>query len=70
MATGKLKTIDEINDIGEMFQAMVALDISCEGLKTLDEMKDRLRHELHQSIKKPSWSAGQVLMTNIKHSIS
>lgn len=70
MATGKSKTIDEIDDIGEMFQAMVALDISCKGLKTLDEMKDRLRYELHQSTKKPSWSAGEVLITNMKHSSS
>ena len=61
MATGKSKKIDEIDDIGEMYQAMAALDIPCKGLKTLDQMKDRLRDELHQSTKKPNWSAGQVL---------
>ena len=61
MASGKSKTIDEIDDIQDMFQAMAALGISCKGLKTLQEMKDRVKNELHQSAKKPSWTAGQVL---------
>ena len=61
MASGKSKTIDEIDDIADMFEAMAALDISCKGLKTLEEMKDRVRNELYQSAKKPSWTAGQVL---------
>ena len=60
MATGKTRTIHEIDDIAEMFQAMTALDISCKGLKTLDEMKDRVKKELHQSTNTPSWTAGQV----------
>ena len=61
MASSKSKTIDEIDDISEMSQAMAVLDISCKGLKTLQEMKDRVKDELHQSAKKPSWTAGQVL---------
>ena len=60
MASGKSKTIDEIDDIADMFQAMEALGISCKGLKTLQEMKDKVKDELHQSAKKPSWTAGQV----------
>ena len=60
MASGKSKTINEIDDIADMFQAMEALGISCKGLKTLQEMKDRVKDELHQSAKKPSWTAGQV----------
>ena len=60
MASDKSKTIDEIDDIADMFQAMAALDISCKGLKTLQQMKDRVKEELHQSAKKPSWTAGQV----------
>ena len=64
MASGKTKNIDEIDDIGEMFQAMAALDISCKGLKTLDDMKARVREELHQSVKTPSWTAGQVRILN------
>ena len=60
MASGKSKTIEEIDDIADMFQAMAALDISCEGLRTVQQMKDRVRNELHQSAKKPSWTAGQV----------
>ena len=61
MASGKTKTIDEIDDIVYMSQAMAALGISCKGLKTLQQMKDRVKNELRQSAKKPSWTAGQVL---------
>ena len=63
MATGKSKTIDEIDDIAEMFQTMAALDVPCKGLQTLEEMKIRVKNQLHQSAKKPSWTAGQVLTT-------
>ena len=60
MASGKTKTIEEIDDLSDMFQAMTALGISCKGLQTLDEMKTRVRTELKQSVNKPSWTAGQV----------
>ena len=60
MASGKTKTIYEINDIMEMVQAMTALGMSCKGLRTLDEMKDRVRNELGKSQKEPRWTAGQV----------
>ena len=66
MAAGKAKTIDDIDDMAEMFQAMTALDISCKGLKTLDQMKARVKAELQQSSKTPSWTAGQVQMRNVK----
>ncbi|XP_044180685.1 uncharacterized protein LOC114957392 [Acropora millepora] len=57
MATGTQKIIDEIDDIMEMAQAMNALGISCKGLKTLDQMKDKVRTSLHQTANKPSWTA-------------
>ena len=60
MASSKAKNIQEIDDLSEMFQAMAALGISCKGLKTLDEMKARVRGELNASDEKPSWTAGQV----------
>ena len=60
MASSKTRTIDEIDDILEMAQAMAALGMSCKGLKTLDEMKSRVKDELHQSAIMPSWTAGQV----------
>ena len=60
MASSKTRTIDEIDDIIEMAQAMEALGMSSKGLKTLDEMKERVKKELHQSAKTPSWTAGQV----------
>lgn len=60
MAAKKSKAIDEIDDVGEMFQAMAALGISCHGLKTLEEMRDRVKTELKQSPSTPSWTAGQL----------
>ena len=44
MAVAKTKSIDEIDDIGEMFEAMAALDISSKGLQTLQDMKDRAKN--------------------------
>ena len=61
-AARKTKSIDEIDDIGEMFEAMAALDISSKGLQTLQDMKDRVKSTIDQSSKSPSWSAGQVRM--------
>ena len=60
MASRKTKTIEEIDDLSDMFRAMAALGISCKGLQTLDQMKTRVREELNQSVNKPSWTAGQV----------
>ena len=48
MAAGKTKSIDEIDDIGEMFEAMAALDISSKGLQTLQDMKDRVKTTIDQ----------------------
>ncbi|XP_022796263.1 dual serine/threonine and tyrosine protein kinase-like [Stylophora pistillata] len=60
MASGKTKTIDEINDLLSMFQALTALGISCEGLTTLEQMKSRVKVELNQSSNVPNWAAGQA----------
>ena len=60
MACRKSKTIEEIDDLSDMFQAMAALGISCRGLQSLDEMKSRVKTALNQSVEKPCWSAGQV----------
>ena len=61
MAAGKTKSIDEIDDIGEMFEAMAALDIPSKGLHKLQDMKDRVTTAIiDQSSKSPSWNAGQV----------
>ena len=58
MATCKRKTIEEIDDPLEMYKAMKALGISCSGLKTLDEMKAKVKAEFNAE--RPSRTAGQV----------
>ncbi|XP_068732183.1 uncharacterized protein [Montipora capricornis] len=62
MATDKPKTIDdEIDDIGEMYELLKALGLSCKGLKTLDEMKTRVKNEFHkESASEPGWTAGKA----------
>ena len=64
MATGKSKSIDEIDDLVEMLEAMAAFGIPSKGLKTLDDMKSRvIRSIAGQSSKPTSWNAGQVTTT-------
>ena len=58
MATFKRKTIEEIDDLLEMYKAMEALGISCSGLKTLDEMKAKVKEEFN--VDRSSRTAGQV----------
>ena len=62
MASRSTKTIEEIEDLVEMFKVMEAFGIPCGGLKTLDEMKAKVKEELNPSVDKPSWTAGQVRM--------
>ena len=59
MTSSKVKSIDDMN-ILEMAKTMEVLGISCEGLETLSDMKSRVKTELRQAEKTPSWSAGQV----------
>ena len=61
MAAGK--GIDEIDEIGEMYEVMKALDISSKGLKSLEDMKKRVRTVIGQASRPPSWNARQVTMT-------
>ena len=66
MATSKAKPIDDIDDFKEMLEVMTALEISSGGLKTLDEMKSRVKSELEQLPNIPSWTAGQVSVLYIE----
>ena len=55
------KDIDAIDDILEMAQAMASLGVSSKGLRTLDEMKARVKETLRMSEKKKSsWTAKEV----------
>ena len=66
MASSKTKTLQEIDDLSEMFQAMAALGISCKGRKTLDEMKAKVKEELNPLDDAPSWTAGQVRILQVE----
>ena len=58
MASCKTKTIEEIDDVLEMYKAMEALGISSGGLKTLDEMKAKVREEFN--VDRTNRTAGEV----------
>ena len=60
MASGTHRKIDEIDDISELVEVMKALDISCKGLTTLEQMKEAVKTTLQQTSKKPTWNAGEV----------
>ena len=69
MASRRTKTIQEIDDLSEMLPAMAALGISCKGLKTVDEMKAKVKEELTATVDKSSWTAGQVRIHQLEHII-
>ena len=57
------KEIDEIDDITDMVRTMTSLGVSSKGLRTLDEMKQRVKETLRQSEKKSSWTAKEVRLS-------
>ena len=60
------KDIDAIDDIMEMSTTMTSLGISSKGLRTLDEMKDRVKETLKISEKKKSsWTAKEVRLCRV-----
>ena len=60
MTTIKAKTIDEIDNMKEMFDVMEALEISYPDLQKLDEMKNRAKSEFGQLLSISRWTAGEV----------
>ncbi|XP_066024050.1 uncharacterized protein [Pocillopora verrucosa] len=55
-----LPDIDKIDDILEMASTMTTLKIPSKGLKTLDEMKEKVKEALQSSEKKSSWTAKEA----------
>ena len=55
-----LPDIDKIDDILEIVNIMATLSISSRGLKTLDQMKAKVKETLQSSEKKSSWTAKEV----------
>ena len=54
------KGIDEIDDILDMSCIMKSLGVSSKGLRTLEEMKQRVKETITLSEKKSSWTAKEV----------
>ena len=55
--------IRAIQSILEMVKILKSLGISDEGIKTLEEMKNRVIDEVEISQKQALWSPGQVSVT-------
>ena len=55
-----LLEIDKIDDIVEMVNIMATLKVPFKGLRTLDQMKAKVKETLHSSEKKSSWTAKEV----------
>ncbi|XP_022797525.1 uncharacterized protein LOC111335797 [Stylophora pistillata] len=53
--------IDEIDDIVDMIQIIMSLNISCKGLTTLDEVKQKCKERLQLLEKNSSWTAKEAL---------
>ena len=54
------KGIDEIDDILDMALIMKSIGVSSKGLRTLEEMKQRVKERIRLSEKKCSWTAKKV----------
>ena len=55
-----LLDIDKIDDIMEMAKTMATLKIPSKGLKTLEQMKAKLKETLQSLEKNSSWTAKEV----------
>ena len=58
------RDIDKIDDIVDMVSTMASLGVSSKGLRTLDEMKEKVKETLSISEKKYSWAAKEVRILN------
>lgn len=59
MAPGKAKSVDEMT-LMELFEMMKILDVSGNGLESVQQMRSRLKDALDQAEKTSNWSAGKV----------
>lgn len=58
------RDIDKIDDVVDMVSTMASLGVSSKGLRTLDEMKEKVKETLSMSEKKHSWAAKKVRILN------
>ena len=52
--------IEAIESVKEMIKLMENLGVSDEGLKNIEEMKERVINEIQKSQKEAKWSPGQA----------
>lgn len=58
----KLKIIDEIDDIGEMYELLKVFGFLCKGLIMLDEMKIWVKDEFYKElVMEFGWIVGKVI---------
>ena len=67
MASKETLDIDAINNIITMAQTMSSLGVCAEGLNTLDEMKAKVKEEIHKAQEKARWTAGKVFEIMLCH---
>lgn len=59
MAPGKAKSVDKMT-LMELVEMMKILDVSDDGLESVEQMRSRLKDALNQAEKTSNWSAGEV----------
>lgn len=59
MAPGKAKSVDKMT-LMELVEMMKILDVSDDGLESVEQMRSRLKDALNQAEKTSNWSAGKV----------
>lgn len=52
--------IDAIDDLEDLFHIMASIGVSSKGLKTLDELKDRVKGALKMYEKSSGWTGKEV----------
>ena len=69
MATGKKKSIDEMN-MKEMTKVMEILDVSDEGVENLSDARSRIISALNAAEKTSNWSPGEVRYFSVSEGFS
>ena len=69
MATGKKKSIDEMNWI-ELTEILKDLGLSDEGVENIGDVRSRIRSALNTAEKTSNWSPGKVRYFSVSEGFS